>query len=88
MGNNLDKWFEIQSKINWAVKTTENIKSEINRYIKPLIGSKKLNQIDSETIQESYIKIKEQHDLSDASIHRIHRLYSRFFKYALKNRNA
>ena len=45
LGNNLDRWFEIQSKSNWAVKTSENIKSEINRYIKPLIGSKKLNQM-------------------------------------------
>ena len=86
LGVFLDSWHEIQSLTNWEFKTSENAALDINRYIKPEIGSAKLDSLTPESISRAYVRIKAKHGLSDASMHHIHRLMKTAFKFAIKTR--
>jgi len=86
LGVFLDKWHESQSQTNWEPKTSENTALDINRYIKPEIGNIKLSSLTPEIISQAYAKIKSKHNLSDHSLHRIHRLLKTALKSAVRLR--
>jgi integrase len=86
LGECLDSWHEIQSKTLWEFKTSENIALDINRYIKPVIGHLRLDTLSPEIITKAYSKIKDQHNLSDASLNHVHRTMKTALKYSVKMR--
>ena len=86
LGAYLESWHEIQAKTIWEFKTSENVALDINRYIKPVLGHFKLDALSPEIITKAYSRIKEQHNLSDASLNHVHRTLKTAIKCAVKMR--
>lgn len=78
----LQHWLAI-SEPNWEFKTIERNKSDIRLHVEPILGSKKLTRVTASDIEGLYNTLRNQHELSDYSVLRIHWLLNTAFKRAL-----
>jgi len=72
LGDFLDSWHSSKSLSNWAFKTIERNRLDINHYIKPYLGHVRLDLLKPQMISEAYIQIKNDKKLSDSSLLHVH----------------
>ena len=93
LGEWLDKWLNEYMSLTSRQSTLSGYKSNINNYIKPILGSKMLSTVTTDDIQKMYNKLKKEgrvkpdkngsKALSDSTVRGIHMMLHEALKYAV-----
>jgi integrase len=79
----LTHWFTSSKKAKIRERTYEEYKKQLDRYITPTLGERKLSQITPLAIQDIYTKMLEQ-GLSPRTVRLTHTIFSNSLKQAVK----
>jgi integrase len=79
----LTHWFASSKKAKIRERTYEEYRKQLDRYITPVLGERKLSQITPLAIQDIYTKMLEQ-GLSPRTIRLTHTIFSNALKQAVK----
>ena len=93
-GEWLDKWLNEYMSLTSRQSTLSGYKSNINNYIKPILGNKMLSTVTTDDIQKMYNKLKKEgrvkpdkngsKALSDSTVRGIHMMLHEALEYAVR----
>lgn len=94
LGAWLDKWLNEYMSLTSRQSTLSGYKSNINNYIKPILGNKMLSTVTTDDIQKMYNKLKKEgrvkpdkngsKALSDSTVRGIHMMLHEALEYAVR----
>lgn len=94
LGEWLDKWLNEYMSLTLRQSTLSGYKSNINNYIKPILGNKMLSAITTDDIQKMYNKLKKEgrvkpdkngsKALSNSTVRGIHMMLHEALEYAVR----
>ncbi|TFJ93635.1 site-specific integrase [Lentibacillus salicampi] len=80
----IDEWIEVYAKNKMKPSTFENKNMIIRNKIRPILGNKKIKDIEPSEIQSIYNKMLNDEGLSTSYARAVHNILSSVFKYAKK----